>query len=50
MYFRLMAAIFDLPVTPTSESTYDSSTMLLDPENMGVADGISLLSYIQAEI
>ena len=50
MYFRLMAAIFDLPVTPTSESIYNSSTVLLDPENVGVAVGISLLSLIQAEI
>ena len=50
MYFRLMAAIFDLPVTPTSKSIYDSSTVLLDPENVGVAAGISVLSCIQAEI
>ena len=50
MYFRLMAAIFDLPVTPTKESIYNSSTVLLDPENVGVAAGISLLSHIQAEI
>ena len=50
MHFRLMAAIFDLPVTPTSESIYTSPTVLLDPENVGVAAGISLLSHIQAEI
>ena len=50
MYFRLAAAIFDLPVTPTSESIYNSSTVLLDPGNVGVAAGISLLSYTQAEI
>ena len=50
MYFRLMAAIFDLPVTSTSESICNSSNVLLNPENVGVADGISLLSYTQAEI
>ena len=50
MYLRLMAAIFDLQVTPTAESIYNSSTMLLDPENVGVAVGISLLSHTQAEI
>ena len=50
MYFQIMAAILDLPVTPTSESIYNSSTVLLDPENVGVAAGISLLSCIQAEI
>ena len=50
MYFRLMAVIFDLPVTPTSESIYNSSTVLLDPENVGVAAGVSLLSHIQAEV
>ena len=50
MYFQLMAAIFDLPVTPTSESIHNSFTVLLDPENVGVAFGISLLSYTQAEI
>ena len=37
MYFRLMAANFDLPVTPTSESIYNSCTVLLDPKNVGVA-------------
>ena len=50
MHFRLMAAIFDLPVTPTSENIYNSSTVLLDPENVGVAVGISLLSFLEAEI
>ena len=50
MYFRLMAAIFDLPVTPTSQSIYNSFTVLLDPENVGVAVGILLLSLLQAEI
>ena len=47
MYFRLMAAIFDLPVTPTSESVYNSSTVLLDPENLDDTVGISLPATIQ---
>jgi hypothetical protein len=50
MYFRLMAAIFDVQVTPTSESIYSSPTVLVDPENVGVAAEISLLSHTQAEI
>ena len=50
MYFRLMAAIFDLLVTPTWWSICNSSTVLLNPENVGVAVGISLLSLIQAKI
>ena len=45
-----MAAMFDLSVPPTSESIQTSPTALLDPENVGVAAGISLLSHIQAEI
>ena len=50
MYFWLMAAIFDLQVTLTSESIYNSPTVLVDPENVGVAAGIALLSHVQAEI
>ena len=46
----VMAAIFDLPVTPMSESVYCISAMLLDPKNVGVAFGISLLSCTKAEI
>ena len=45
-----MAAIFDFPVALTSENIHNNPTVLLDPENMGVAAGISLLSYIEAEI
>ena len=45
-----MAAIFDLPLTPLSESVHISSTELLDPEVVGVAFGISLLPGIEAEI
>ena len=40
----------DLPFTPTSEIIYISSSVLLDPENVRVAIGISLLSCIKAEI
>ena len=35
MYFRLMAAIFDLSVTPTSESIHTCPAVLLDLENGG---------------
>ena len=40
---------FDLPVKPTSESIHTSPTVLLGPENVGVAVGIWLLSHIQTE-
>jgi len=36
MYFRLMAAIFDLPVTPTSKGIRTSLTVLLDPKMWGL--------------
>ena len=49
MYIRLMAAIFDLSVHLTSESVHVSPTVLLDPENVQVVVGFSLLSYLQAE-
>ena len=45
-----MAAIFDLPLTPMSESVHPYTTDLLDPENVGAAIGILLLSGIEAEI
>ena len=45
-----MAAFFDLSVTHISESVNTSPAVLLDPENVGVAFGISLLSCIEAEI
>ena len=45
-----MAAIFNLPLTPLLNSVHTSPTELLDPENVGVAVGISLLSCIQADI
>ena len=46
MYLQLMAAMFDLTVTPTSASIPTSSTVLLDPKNVGVAVGILFLSFI----
>jgi len=45
-----MAAIFDLLVTVTLESIRISYSVLLDPENVVVAIGISLLSCLEAEI
>ena len=50
MYCRFMAAMFDLIVTLTSESIHISPTVLLDPETVGVAVGMLLLSCIEAEI
>ena len=47
MYFRLMAAIFDFPLTPTSESIHNSFTVLLDSENTDDTVGISLPATIQ---
>jgi len=44
-----MAAIFDLPLTAMTESVHTSSTVLLDPENVGVAFGILLIFIIEAE-
>ena len=46
----VMAAIFDLPVTATSERIHISPVVLLDPENMGVASGIPSLSNVEAEM
>ena len=45
-----MAVIFDLPLTPMSERVHTSTNELLDPENVGVAFVISLLSSVEAEI
>ena len=42
-----MAAMFDLPVTPTSETIHTSPTVLLDPENVKVAVGIQLPATVQ---
>ena len=45
-----MVAIFDFLHFQTSDSILTSLTVLLDPENMGIAVGISLLSWVEAEI
>ena len=47
MYFRLMAVMFDLLVTRMSESIHVSPTVLLDPENVGVAVKNPLPATIQ---
>ena len=46
----LMAAIFDLPLTPMSESVHTSTTELLNPENVNVTFEISWIFCIVAEI
>ena len=45
-----MAAIFDLSLSVMSESVHICPAVLLGPETVGVAFGISLLSRIEAEI
>ena len=45
-----MATIFDLPLTPMSASFHTSPTVVLYPQNVGIAFGISLLSSIEAQI
>ena len=47
MYFRLMVAIFDFPVTLTSESIHNSPTVLLVPENVEVTVGIPFPATIE---
>ena len=47
MYFWLMAAIFYLLITTTSESTHTSPAVLLNPGNVGVAVRILLMTSIQ---
>ena len=42
----VLAAIFDLKLTPLSDSVRASATELLDPKSVGVAFAISLLSCI----
>jgi len=44
IYFWLMAAIFDLRDTQTSDSISTSLSVLPNPKNMDMAVGISLLS------
>ena len=53
MYVRLMAAIFDLPVTLSMESIHVDHSMLLNLlglENVVLTVGNSLLSCLQPEI
>ena len=50
MYFRLVVAIFDFRHTMKSASILTTFFVLPDPENMGIAVGILLLSCIRAEI
>ena len=45
-----MAAIFKFPLPVTFDSIHNSAVDFLDPENMGVAIGISLLCILEAEI
>ena len=45
-----MAAIFDLTLTPMSESVYTTPIELLDPENVGVVLRMLLPSSVEAEI
>ena len=42
-----MAAVLDLPVTPTSESLHSSLAVLFDAENVGVAVVFPLLATVQ---
>ena len=50
IHFRSIAAIYDFQHTQTSDSILSSLFVLSDPENVGVAVGISLLSCLRAEI
>jgi len=50
LHFRLNTATFNISLTLTYDSLQTSAVMLLDPENIGMTIGITLLSYIQAEI
>ena len=45
-----MAAIFYYPVALTSDNIHKSPIVFLDPDNVGVAFGISLSSHTEAEI
>jgi len=50
IYFRLMAAIFDLRHAQTSDNIPTSLSVLPNPKNMDIAVGISLLSCLEAQI
>ena len=50
MQFRLSAAILDLQLNGTVYKIADTTIKRFDPENMGVAAGISFLSALELEI
>ena len=50
IYFQLMTAIFDFQITQTSDSFPISFSVLLDPENLGIAIRRVFLSCLQGEI
>ena len=50
MYFRFSAAILDLRLNGTVYKIGDTTIKKFDPENMGVAAGISFLSALELEI
>lgn len=47
MYFRLLAAILDIPVIPTSETIF---TVLMDADNDGVVVGFSLPALFKLHV
>jgi len=48
--FPVSAAICDVQLTLTSHNNRTTPVVLSDPENVGLAVGISLLSCVQVEI
>ena len=48
IHLRLLAAIFNLPRTLTSNITCAGPVGLPDPENIGITVGNALLSCVQA--
>ena len=50
MHFRFPAAILDLRLNGTVYKIGDTTIKKFDPENMGVAAGISFLSALELEI
>lgn len=50
MHFRFSAAILDLRLNGTVYKIGDTTIKKFDPENMGVAAGISFLSALELEI
>ena len=50
MHFRFSAALLDLRLNGTVYKIGDTTIKKFDPENMGVAAGISFLSALELEI